>query len=41
MDIFPMIELILLCAAAISIAVSVHNKRRFAPLPARVRTRQP
>jgi hypothetical protein len=43
MDIFPMIELILLCAAAISIAVtvSVHYKRRLAPVPARVRTRQP
>jgi hypothetical protein len=43
MDIIPMIELILLCAAAISIAVSasVHNKRRFAPVPARVRNRQP
>jgi hypothetical protein len=38
-----MIELVLLCAAAISIAVtaSVRNKRRFASLPARMRTRQP
>jgi hypothetical protein len=36
-----MIELVLLCAAAISIAVtaSVHNKRRFAPVPARRRQR--
>jgi hypothetical protein len=38
-----MVELVLLCAAAISIAVkvSLHNKRRFAPLPARMRKRQP
>jgi hypothetical protein len=43
MDIFPMIELILLCAAAISIAVtaSVHNKRCLANVPARLRKRQP
>jgi len=43
MDIFPMIELILLCAAAISIAVtaSVQNKRRFAPVPARTLKRHP
>jgi hypothetical protein len=43
MDIFPMIGLILLFAAAISIAMtaSVHNKRRFAPVPARMRKRQP
>jgi hypothetical protein len=36
-----MIELILLCAAVISIAVtaSVHNKRGFAPVPARMRKR--
>jgi hypothetical protein len=42
MEIFPMTELILLGAAAISIAVtaSVHNKRRFAPVLARVRKRQ-
>ncbi len=38
-----MIELILLGAAAISIAVrvSVYNKRRFALVPARLRKRQP
>jgi translation initiation factor IF-1 len=39
-----MVELVLLCAAAISIAVKVslhNNKRRFAPLPARMRKRQP
>jgi hypothetical protein len=38
-----MTELILLIAAAISIAVtaSVSNKRRFAPVPARLRKRQP
>jgi hypothetical protein len=38
-----MVELVLLCAAAISIAVAVslHNKHRFAPLPARMRKRQP
>ena len=45
MEISFMIELILLYATAISIAVtaSVHNKRRFAPVPvpARVRKRQP
>ncbi len=43
MDIFPMIELILLGAAAISIAVtaSAHDKRRFALVPARMRKRQP
>jgi hypothetical protein len=43
MDIFAMIELILLCAAAISIAMtaSVHNKHRFALVPARMRKRQP
>ena len=37
MEILPMMELILLCAAAISIAAtaSVPNKRRFAPVPAR------
>jgi hypothetical protein len=36
-----MVELVLLCAAAISIAVTVslHNKRRFAPLAARMRKR--
>jgi hypothetical protein len=34
MDIFPMIELILLSAAALSVAVtaSVRNKRRFDPV---------
>lgn len=38
-----MLELILLGAAAISIAgtVSTFNKRRFAHVPARVRKRQP
>jgi len=38
-----MVEFVLLCAAAISIAVTVflHNKCRFAPLVARVRKRQP
>ena len=38
-----MLELVLLCAAAISIAVtaSVYNKRRFALVPARIRKRQP
>jgi len=38
-----MLELVLLYAAAISIAgtASVYNKRRFAPLPARMRKRQP
>ena len=43
MDIFPMLELILLGAAAISIAVtaSVSNKRRLATLPDRMRMRQP
>ncbi len=42
MDIFPMIELILLYAAAISIAVTcLCNKRCFAPVPARTRKRQP
>jgi hypothetical protein len=43
MEIFPMTELILLIAAAVSIAMtaSVSSKRRFAPLPARVRKRQP
>jgi hypothetical protein len=37
-----MVELVLLCAAAISIAVMVshYNKRRFAPLAARVRKHQ-
>ena len=36
-----MIELVLLGAAAISIALmaSVHNKSRFAPVPARMRKR--
>jgi hypothetical protein len=43
MDIFPMIELILLSAAALSVAVtaSVRNKRRFDPVPARIRKRHP
>jgi len=43
MDIFPMIELILLCAAVLAIAVpaSVRNNRRFAPVPTRMRKRQP
>ncbi len=36
-----MIELILLYAAAISIAVTASNKRCFAPVPARTRKRQP
>ncbi len=38
-----MIELVLLGAAAISFAmtVSVHNKRRFTHVPARMRKRQP
>jgi len=38
-----MVELVLLCAAAISIAtkVALHNKRRVALLPARIRKRQP
>ena len=37
-----MIELILLGAAAVSIAITVSafNNRRFAPVPARVRKRQ-
>jgi hypothetical protein len=37
-----MIELVLLGAAAISIAMTAsgHNKRRFAPVPARMRKRQ-
>lgn len=39
----PMIELVLIGAAAISIAAtaSVYNKRRFATAPARMRKRQP
>jgi hypothetical protein len=43
MEICPMIELVLLGAAAISIAVTafIHNNRCFAPVPARTRKRQP
>jgi hypothetical protein len=42
MEINPMVELVFLGAAAISIAMaaSVHNKRCLAPLPALVRKRQ-
>ena len=41
LEICPMIELILLGAAAISIAVTVSgfNKRRFAAVPGRVKKR--
>jgi hypothetical protein len=38
-----MVGIVLLCAAAISIALTaaVYNKGRFAPMPARMRKRQP
>jgi hypothetical protein len=37
MEICPMIELVLFCVAAVSIAVTIFadNKRRFVPVPAR------
>jgi hypothetical protein len=43
MEIFPMTELILLGAAAVSIALTaaVHNKRRLVPVLTRMPKRQP
>ncbi len=43
MEIFPMLELVLLGAAAISIAITVSTfgRRRFVAVPARAGNRQP